>query len=63
MQDHDFTDEQIRGLLASQALGTAIDDDAALIRARRECHALIDRTRSKSALEEIEKVIRALSDD
>lgn len=36
-------------------------EDAELIRARRKCHAVIDRTDSKSKLEAMAKVLRAMS--
>ena len=38
-----------------------VSEDAELIRARRKCHAVIDRTGSKSKLEAMAKVLRAMS--
>jgi transcriptional regulator with XRE-family HTH domain len=40
-----------------------VSEDAELIRARRKCHAVIDRTGSKSKLEAMAKVLRAMSGD
>ena len=40
-----------------------ISADAELIRARRKCHAAIDRTVSKSQLDAMAKVLRAMSGD
>lgn len=40
-----------------------ISEDAELIRARRKCQAVIDRTESKLKLEAMAKVLRAMSGD
>lgn len=40
-----------------------VSEDAELIRARRKCHAVIDRTGSKLKLEAMAKVLRAMSGD
>lgn len=40
-----------------------VSEDAELIRVRRKCQAVIDRTASKSKLEAMAKVLRAMSGD
>ncbi|WP_291198184.1 helix-turn-helix transcriptional regulator [Hyphomonas sp.] len=40
-----------------------ISEDVELIRARRKCHAVVDRTDSKLKLEGMAKVLRAMSGD
>jgi transcriptional regulator with XRE-family HTH domain len=40
-----------------------VSEDVALIRTRRKCHVVIDRTDSKSKLEAMAKVLRAMSSD
>jgi transcriptional regulator with XRE-family HTH domain len=40
-----------------------VSEDAELIRTRRKCHAIIDRTESKSKLEAMAKVLRAMPGD
>lgn len=40
-----------------------VSEDAELIRTRRKCQAVIDRTDSKSKLEAMAKVLRAMSGD
>ena len=40
-----------------------VSEDSELIRDRHKCHAVIDRTASKSKLEAMAKVLRAMSGD
>lgn len=40
-----------------------VSEDTELIRARRKCHIIIDRTDSKSELEAMARVLRAMSGD